>query len=145
MSRTASSPRWIPAALACLAVAACTPAQQPTRSEEAQYDACRRHADVVTTRQNRDILSQDDPISSPYGEGSTLQGTMDTLSVEHQQQDLLADCLNHLDTQPANTGVVSAHPAAAVTAEPIPVAPADLAGPSSNDLARPPVLGAPNP
>ena len=50
MSRIASSPRWIPAALACLAVAACTPAQQPSRSEEAQYDACRRHADLVDAK-----------------------------------------------------------------------------------------------
>jgi hypothetical protein len=142
MSRLAVPSRLTLAALASLTLAACTPAQQPTRSEQAQYDACRRHADLVTTRQNRDILSQNDPISSPYAGDSTLQGTMNTLSVQHERQDLLDDCLNHLDTQPSNPGTVSAYPAATTSAAPVTAPPADLAGPNTSDLARPPVLPA---
>jgi hypothetical protein len=142
MSRLAVPSCLTLAALASLTLAACTPAQQPTRSEQAQYDACRRHADLVTTRQNRDILSQNDPISSPYGGDSTLQGTTDTLSIQHERQDLLDECLNHLDSQPPNAGTISAYPAAAKPAPAVAAPPADLAGPNTSDLARPPVLPA---
>ncbi len=117
MSLTLSHRRYRPrmGALAALAVplgllAACVEAPQQSRSEQAQYNACHRIADRVVTQANADALAQNDPISSPYGATSILPNPPNALAIEHQRQDIMDDCLRHIDTQRANVGVVTATP-----------------------------------
>jgi hypothetical protein len=85
-------------------------------------------------------LSQADPISSPYASTSILTNSTDDLSIEHEREDVMNDCLHHLDSSAPNTGVVTANPAPAPAAAPIAPAPADLAGPTGSDLTKPPIL-----
>jgi hypothetical protein len=119
---------------------ACAEAPQQSRSEQAQYDACHRIADRVVTQANADALAQNDPISSPYAATSILPNSTNALSIEHQRQDIMTDCLRHLDTQPANAGNVTATPNSGATGQPITPPPANLAEPTGNDLTKPPIL-----
>jgi hypothetical protein len=123
-------------------LAACAEAPQQSRSEQAQYDTCHRIADQVVSHANADALAQNDPISSPYAATSILPNSTNDLSIEHQRQDVMADCLRHIDTQPANVGDVTATPQGGVSSEPITPPPADLAEPTGNDLSKPPSLPA---
>ena len=126
--------------LPVLLLAACAEAPQQTRSEQAQYDACHAQADQIVEHENVDTLSQADPISSPYAATSILTNSTDNLSVEHQREDVMNDCLHRSDSLAPNAGVVSATPAAAVPVAPVAAPPPDLAGPSGNDLSKPPIL-----
>jgi hypothetical protein len=126
----------IPAAL----LAGCAQAPQQSRSEQAQYTACRREVDRVVVQQNAGALSQVNDESSPYGGGSSLSDTTNRLSILHQRDDMMGDCLNHLDSQPVDTGSATAYPKAAPVSAPVTPPPPDLAGPTSNDLTQPPVL-----
>ncbi len=127
-------------ALPLALLAGCAEAPQQSRSEQAQYDACHRQADTIVSHENVDALSQNDPISSPYGVTSILTNSTDNLSIEHEREDVMNDCLHHLDSNAPNTGVVTATPATATVATPIPPPPADLAGPTGSDLTKPPIL-----
>jgi hypothetical protein len=129
-------------ALPLLLLASCAEAPQQTRSEQAQYDACHRQADQIVEHENVDALAdnQADPISSPYASTSVLTNSTDNLSIEHEREDVLNDCLHHLDSQAPNTGIVTATPAPAAAEAPINPAPADLAGPPGGDLTKPPIL-----
>lgn len=124
-------------------LAACAEAPQQSRSEQALYDACHRMTDRVVEHANVDALSQADPTSSPFGSTSILTNQTNKLSIEHQRQDLMADCLRHYDSTAPNVGVVTATPSATVASPPITPAPADLAGPSGSDLSKPPILTPP--
>lgn len=124
-------------------LAACAEAPQQSRSEQALYDACHRMADRVVEHANVDALSQADPTSSPFAGTSTLTHQTSTLSIEHQRQDVMDDCLRHYDSSAPNVGVVTATPAASVASQPITPPPADLAGPSGSDLTKPPILTTP--
>ncbi len=121
-------------------LAACAEAPQQSRSEQSQYDACHRIADQVVTHANADALAQNDPISSPYAATSVLPNSTNALAIEHQRQDIMTDCMRHLDSQPANVGDVTATPQGGATGQPITPPPADLAGPTGNDLTKPPIL-----
>lgn len=125
-------------------LAACQEAPQQSRSEQALYDACHRMADHVVERANVDALAQADPTSSPFGGTSVLTNQTDKLSIEHQRQDLMADCLRHYDSSAPNTGVVTATPSITVKSAPVTPPPADLAGPSGSDLTKPPILTTPS-
>jgi hypothetical protein len=129
-------------ALPLVLLAGCAEAPQQTRSEQSQYDACHRQADQIVEHGNVDALAntQADPISSPYAATSILTNSTDNLSVEHEREDVMNDCLHHLDSSAPNTGVVTANPAPAPAAAPIAPAPADLAGPTGSDLTKPPIL-----
>jgi hypothetical protein len=94
----------------------------------------------VVTQSNADALAQSDPISSPYAATSILPNSTTALAIEHQRQDLMADCMRHLDSAPANVGTVTATPKAGATGQPITPPPADLAGPTGSDLTKPPIL-----
>jgi len=124
-------------------LAACAEAPQQSRSEQALYDACHRMADRVVEHANVDALSQADPTSSPFGSTSVLSNQTSDLSIEHQRQDIMADCLRHYDSSAPNTGVVTATPSAGIASQPVTPAPADLAGPTGSDLTKPPVLTPP--
>lgn len=124
-------------------LAACAEAPQQSRSEQALYDACHRMADRVVEQANVDALSQADPTSSPFGSTSILTNQTSKLSIEHQRQDIMSDCLRHYDSTAPNAGVVTATPGAAVARPPVTPPPADLAGPSGSDLTKPPILAAP--
>jgi hypothetical protein len=100
-------------------------------------------ADRVVEHANVDALSQADPISSPFGSTSVLSNQTSNLSIEHQRQDIMSDCLRHYDSTAPNTGVVTATPGAAIASQPVTPAPADLAGPTGSDLSKPPVLTPP--
>lgn len=121
-------------------LAACAEATPQSRSEQAQYDACHRIADQVVTHANADALAQSDPTSSPFAATSTLPNSTNTLAIEHQRQDVMSDCMRHMDTQPANVGDITATPKAGATGQPITPPPADLAGPTGSDLTKPPIL-----
>jgi hypothetical protein len=123
-------------------LAACAEAPQQTRSEQAQYDACHRQADDIVAHANVDALSQSDPTSSPYAATSILPNITNKLSIEHQREDIMNDCLRHLDSSAPNSGVVTANPTAGRTGAPITPPPADLAGPTGSDLTKPPILPA---
>jgi hypothetical protein len=127
-------------ALPMALLAGCAEAPQATRSEQAQYNACRQQVDRVVVQQNQDMLSQIDPVSSPYGASSTLTGATNALVIRHQRDDMMGDCLKHLDSQPVNTGSTSAYPSAVASPAPVTPPPADLAGPTGSDLTKPPVL-----
>ncbi len=134
------APGFAALALPLVLLAACAEAPQQTRSEQAQYDACHRQADTIVAHENVDALSQNDPISSPYGSTSILTNSTNDLSIEHQREDVMNDCLHHLDSSAPNTGVVTASPAAAAVAAPVGPPPPDLAGPTGSDLTKPPIL-----
>jgi hypothetical protein len=123
-------------------LAACAEAPPQSRSEQAQYDACRRIADRVVTNANADALAQtqNSQIYSPYSSTSILGTIPNTLNIQHQHQDVMADCMRHLDTGPANVGTVTATPQISASPQPITPAPADLAGPTGSDLTKPPIL-----
>lgn len=124
-------------------LAACAEAPQQSRSEQALYDACHRMADRVVEHANVDALSQADPTSSPFGSTSVLTNQTSKLSIEHQRQDIMSDCLRHYDSTAPNTGVVTATPGAPIASQPVTPPPADLAGPSGSDLSKPPILATP--
>jgi len=126
--------------LPLMLLGACTEAPQQSRSEQALYDACHRMADRVVEHANVDALAQADPTSSPFGGTSVLTNQTSKLSIEHQRQDLMADCMRHYDSSAPNTGVVTATPEAPAASQPIPPPPADLAGPTGSDLTKPPIL-----
>jgi hypothetical protein len=127
-------------ALPLALLAGCTEAPQQSRSEQAQYDACHRQADTIVSHENVDALSQNDPISSPYAATSILTNSTSDLSIEHEREDVMNDCLHHLDSSAPNTGVVTATPAAAPVEAPVGPPPPDLAGPTGSDLSKPPIL-----
>lgn len=129
-------------ALPLLLLASCAEAPQQSRSEQAQYDACHRQADQIVEHGNVDALAdnQFDPISSPYASTSVLTNSTDNLSIEHEREDVLNDCLHHFNSLPANAGVVTATPPAAPVAAPVAPPPADLAEPTGGDLTKPPIL-----
>jgi hypothetical protein len=127
------APRLMVLTLPLVLLAACAEAPQQTRSEQSQYDACHRQADQIVEHGNADTLNQADPISSPYAASSILMTSTNGLSVEHEREDVMNDCLHHLDSLAPNTGEVT--PGAPVTPPP-----ANLAGPTDNDLAKPPIL-----
>ncbi|WP_284944773.1 hypothetical protein [Acidisoma cladoniae] len=122
----------------------CAQAPQETRSEQAQYNACREQVDRVVVRQNQDILSQPDPVSSPYSGSSILMANTNTNVVRHERDGMMSDCLNHLDSQPVNTGSTSAYPGNVVATAPVTPAPADLAEPTGSDLTAPPIVSPAN-
>jgi hypothetical protein len=132
--------RLLGSILPLVLLAACAEAPQQTRSEASQYDACHRQADQIVEHGNVDALSQTDPVSSPYGAASVLTTPISDLSVEHEREDVMNDCLHHLDSSAANTGEVTATPAAVAAEPPVTPPPADLAGPSGSDLTKPPIL-----
>ncbi|HTI01726.1 MAG TPA: hypothetical protein VL752_12340 [Acidisoma sp.] len=135
---------WLPMLVLPLGLlAGCAEAPQQSRSEQALYDACHRMADRVVEHANVDALSQADPTSSPFGVTSVLTNQTSKLSIEHQRQDIMADCLRHYDSTAPNTGVVTATPGAPIVSQPTPPPPADLAGPSGSDLTKPPILTTP--
>jgi hypothetical protein len=120
---------------------ACAQAPQQSRSEQAQFDACHRIADQVVSQANADALAQNDPISSPFGATSILPNSTNRLAIEHQRQDVMSDCMRHLDVAPANVGSITATPQqGGATGQPITPPPADLAEPSGSDLSKPPIL-----
>jgi hypothetical protein len=129
-------------ALPLLLLGACAEAPQQTRSEQATYDACHRQADQIVEHENVDALAdtQADPISSPYAATSVLTNSTDDLSVEHEREDVMNNCLHHYDSLAPNAGVVSASPAAAAPEAPVAPPPPDLAGPTGSDLTKPPIL-----
>lgn len=134
----------LPALLLPLSLlAACAEAPQQSRSEQALYDACHRMADRVVERANVDALAQADPTNSPFGGTSILTNQTSRLSIEHQRQDIMANCMRHYDSSAPNKGVVTATPTATVTDQAVPPPPADLAGPSGSDLTKPPILTTP--
>jgi hypothetical protein len=139
--------RSIPPSLAALALpllmlAACAEAPQQTRSEQSSYDACHRQADQIVEHENVDALSNTDadPISSPYAATSILTNSTDNLSVEHEREDVMNNCLHHYDSLAPNTGTVTASPAAAAPEPPVTPPPPNLAGPTGGDLTKPPIL-----
>jgi hypothetical protein len=139
--------RSIPPSLAALALpllmlAACAEAPQQTRSEQSSYDACHRQADQIVEHENVDALSNTDadPISSPYAATSILTNSTDNLSVEHEREDVMNNCLHHYDSLAPNTGTVTASPAAAAPEPPVAPPPPNLAGPTGGDLTKPPIL-----
>jgi hypothetical protein len=85
-------------------------------------------------------MSQSDPISSPYGATSTLTNSMDNLSVEHEREDVMNNCMHHYDSLAPNAGDVTATPTAMEPAAPVAPPPPDLAGPTGSDLTKPPIL-----
>jgi hypothetical protein len=129
-------------ALPLILLGACTEAPQQTRSEQATYDACHRQADQIVEHENVDALAdtQGDPVSSPYAATSVLTNATDDLSVEHEREDVMNNCLHHYDSLAPNTGDVTASPAAAAPEAPVAPPPPDLAGPTGNDLTKPPIL-----
>jgi hypothetical protein len=134
------APRLMVLTLPLVLLAACAEAPQQTRSEQSQYDACHRQADQIVEHGNADTLNQADPISSPYAASSILMTSTNGLSVEHEREDVMNDCLHHLDSLAPNTGEVTASPAVAAPGAPVTPPPANLAGPTDNDLAKPPIL-----
>jgi len=92
------------------------------------------------THANVDALAQADPVSSPFGATSVLPNATNALSIEHQRQDIMDDCMRHLDTGPANVGAITATPQGGATGQPITPPPADLAEPTGSDLTKPPIL-----
>jgi len=136
------SPSLAAIALPLVLLGACAEAPQQTRSEQATYDACHRQADQIVEHGNMDALasSQSDPISSPYGSTSILTNSTDNLSVEHEREDVMNDCLHHYDSLAPNTGDVTASPTAAAPEAPVTPPPPDLAGPTGSDLTKPPIL-----
>jgi hypothetical protein len=131
-------------ALPLVLLAGCAEAPQQTRSEQSQYDACHRQADQIVEHGNVDALAntQADPISSPYAATSILTNSTDNLSVEHEREDVMNDCLHHYDTLAPNIGTGPASPAAAAPEAPVTPPPPDLAGPTGGDLTKPPILPA---
>lgn len=123
-------------------LSACAEAPQQSRSEQAQYEACRSIADRVVTNGNADALAQtqNSAINSPYSSTSILGTITNSLNLQHQHQDVMDDCMRHIDTQPANVGVITATPQVGVSSQPVPPPPADLAGPTGSDLTKPPIL-----
>ena len=123
-------------------LAACAEAPQQTRSEQSQYDACHRQADQIVEHENVDALAttQADPISSPYAATSILTNSTNNLSVEHEREDVMNNCLHHYDSSAPNGGDVTATPAAAAPEAPVTPPPPDLAGPTGSDLTKPPIL-----
>jgi hypothetical protein len=139
--------RSFPPGLAALALplvllAACAEAPQQSRSEQSAYDACHRQADQIVEHENVDALAQttSDPISSPFAATSILTNSTDNLSVEHEREDVMNDCLHHYDSLAPNTGNVTATPAAGAPEAPIAPPPPNLAGPTGSDLTKPPIL-----
>lgn len=128
--------------VALAALGACTEAPQQSRSEQSQNTACREMADRIVKQNNVTALSQANLSTSPFAAGSTLTAATDQLSIEHQRQDILNDCLRHYDSYAPNQGAVTATPSAATKSEALPPPPADLAGPTGSDLTRPPILPA---
>ena len=139
-------PRLVAIALPLALLGACAEAPQQTRSEQSVYDACHRQADQIVEHENVDALAdtQSDPVSSPYAATSVLTNSTDNLSVEHQREDVMNDCLHHYDSLAPNTGEVTASPTAATAEAPVTPPPPDLAGPTGGDLSKPPILP-PNP
>lgn len=129
-------------ALPLALLAGCAEAPQQSRSEQAQYDACHRMADRIVEQANVDALSQTDPTNSPFAANSVLNIQTSRLSIEHQRQDIMADCMRHFNSRAPNQGIVTATPAAATASEALPPPPADLAGPAGSDLTKPPILPA---
>ncbi len=129
-------------ALPLVLLGACAEAPQQTRSEQSQYDACHRQADQIVEHENVDALavSEADPVSSPYAATSILTNSTDNLSVEHEREDVMNDCLHHYDSLAPNTGDVTATPAAAAPEAPVTPPPPNLAGPTGSDLTKPPNL-----
>ncbi|MBW4022941.1 MAG: hypothetical protein HIU92_07320 [Proteobacteria bacterium] len=136
-------PGWAVLALPLALLAACAEAPQQTRSEQAQYEACHRQADQIVERANVNLLNQQDPISSPYAAASILPSSTTNLSIEHQREQVMNDCLHHLDSSAPNVGDVTATPSAARVQAPITAPPSNLAGPTGNDLTKPPILPPP--
>ena len=137
-----ASPRVAALALPLLMLAACAEAPQLTRREQSSYDACHRQADQIVEHENVDALSNTDadPISSPYAATSILTNSTDNLSVEHEREDVMNNCLHHYDSLAPNTGTVTASPAAAAPEPPVTPPPPNLAGPTGGDLTKPPIL-----
>ena len=135
-------PSFAVIALPLILLGACAEAPQQTRSEQSSYDACHRQADQIVEHENVDALAdtQGDPISSPYAATSILTNSTDDLSVEHEREDVMNNCLHHFDSLAPNTGNVTATPAAAVPAAPVAAPPPNLAGPTGGDLTKPPIL-----
>ena len=137
-----SAPRFAALALPLVLLGACAEAPQQTRSEQSSYDACHRQADQIVEHENVDALAntQADPISSPYAATSILTNSTDNLSVEHEREDVMNNCLHHYDSLAPNTGDVTASPAAAAPEAPVTPPPPNLAGPTGSDLTKPPIL-----
>jgi hypothetical protein len=129
-------------ALPLVLLGACAEAPQQTRSDQATYDACHRQADQIVENENVNTLavSQSDPISSPYGATSVLTNSTTDLSVEHEREDVMNNCLHHYDSLAPNAGDVTATPSAASVPAPVAPPPADLAGPTGSDLTKPPIM-----
>ncbi|WP_419760463.1 hypothetical protein [Acidisoma sp.] len=138
------TPRLAALTLPLVLLAACAEAPQQSRSEQSSYDACHRQADQIVEHENVNALTetQADPISSPYSTTSILTNSTDNLSVEHEREDVMNDCLRHYDSSAPNTGSVTATPAAAVPEAPVAPPPPNLAGPTGSDLTKPPILPA---
>ncbi|GAB0113301.1 hypothetical protein [Acidisoma sp. C75] len=127
-------------ALPLILLAGCAEAPQQSKSEQSQYDACHRMADRIVKQANVASLSQGDPYSSPFAATSVLPTTTDNLSIEHQREQIMNDCMHHYDSYAPNQGVVTATPGSPVVSQPVPPPPADLAGPTGSDLTKPPIL-----
>jgi len=129
-------------ALPLILLGGCAEAPQQTHSDQATYDACHRQADQIVENENVGALSdtEADPISSPYATTSVLTNATDNLSVEHEREDVMNNCLHHYDTLAPNMGDVTATPAAAAPEAPVAPPPANLAGPSGSDLTKPPIM-----
>jgi hypothetical protein len=89
-------PSFAVIALPLILLGACAEAPQQTRSEQSSYDACHRQADQIVEHENVDALAdtQADPISSPYAATSILTNSTDDLSVEHEREDVMNNCLH---------------------------------------------------
>jgi hypothetical protein len=135
-------PRLAVLALPLVLLSACAEAPQQTRSEQSVYDACHRQADMIVEHENVDALAdtQADPISSPYAATSVLTNSTDNLSVEHQREDVMNDCMHHYDSLAPNAGAVTASPASVTAEAPVTPPPPNLAGPTGSDLSKPPIL-----
>ena len=127
-------------ALPLVLLAGCAEAPQQSRSEQAVYDACHRQADQIVGRANVNVLTQLDDTSTPYAANSVVPDTTSRLSVEHEREDVMNDCLHHYDSSAPNTGNVTATPTAAAPEAPITPPPPNLAGPTGSDLTKPPIL-----
>jgi hypothetical protein len=135
-------PRLAALALPLIVLGGCAEAPQQTRSEQSVYDACHRQADQIVEHENVDSLSdtQADPVSSPFAATSVLTNSTDNLSVEHEREDVMNNCLHHYDSLAPNSGDVTGSPQAGAVEAPVTAPPPNLAGPTGSDLSKPPIL-----